>query len=152
MLKKENKRGTRLMLNIEKYKGEIKERMKKPYNLMDLLERLMAEKTGRDFEDIYITNVFDWLSEEYKKPILDEVEKKYLNAVIRPFRCDVKFISKEITFIEDRYRIKIITKQSITKQSFDGACQECTILPSFETDMYKGMELGRKYTLEELGL
>jgi hypothetical protein len=39
-----------------------------------------------------------------------------------------------------------------TQKLFDGACPECIILLTFEADMYKGMELGRKYTLEELGL
>ena len=34
----------------------------------------------------------DW--EEYKEPILDEEEKKYLSAVIKPFRDRVIYIKK----------------------------------------------------------
>lgn len=49
--------------------------------------------------------------------ILNEAERQYLSAVIRPFRDQV---------------------QSITK--FE------------DSTMYKGMELGKEYTLEELGL
>ena len=71
--------------------------------------------------------------------ILDDAEKRYLSAVIRPFRDRVKYIKK-----------------------IDGACEEYiyiqlnkdwTILPRFkEGTMYKGMEPGHKYSLEELGL
>lgn len=93
----------------------------------------------------------EWLNQEYKEPILDEAEKTYLREVIRPFRCYVKYISKETAFIENRCRIKIVVKQFV-KKSYDGDLEEWIILPSFKGDMYKGMELGRKYTLEELGL
>lgn len=143
------------MLNIEKYKDKIIEEyqnlLKKAVidgdgNRMNKAIKIIAFKhCGKKL--LGASSTFKWLCEEYKEPILDEVEKKYLSAVIRPFRCDVKFISKETTNIKNRYRIMILTKQS-----FDGACSECIILPSFEADMYKGMKLGRKYTLEELGL
>lgn len=143
------------MLNIEKYKDEIIE------EYQNLLKKTVIDGDGNRMNKaikiiafkhcekrlLGASSTFKWLCEEYREQILDEVEKKYLSAVIRPFRGDVIVISKEITFIEDRYRITIITKQP-----FDGACPECIILPSFEADMYKGMELGRKYTLEELGL
>lgn len=144
------------MLNIEKYKDEILNEYqqltnKKPQNYSDgtrmnkAIKMIASRHCGKPL--LGAARPFEWLCEEYKEPVLDDAEKKYLSAVIRPFRCDVKFISKEITFIGDRYRIKIITKQS-----FYGAAPECIILPSFEADMYKGMELGRKYTLEELVL
>ena len=38
--------------------------------------------------------------EEYKEPVLDEKEKEYLSAVIRPFRDRVKYIYK-INVIDD---------------------------------------------------
>ena len=41
----------------------------------------------------------DWLLQPYKEPsILDEAEKKYLSAVIRPWRDKVKRISKYENF------------------------------------------------------
>ena len=71
--------------------------------------------------------------------ILDDAEKRYLSAVIRPFRDRVQYIKK-----------------------IDGACEEYihiqlsrdwTILPHFRTGaMYKGMKPDHAYTLEELGL
>lgn len=79
---------------------------------------------------------------EYKQEILDEVEKRYLKGVIRPFRSKVlKIVKKYDTFTDLEY-IRIIIK--------DDASLE---FPSFSKNtMYKGMEKDKKYTLEELGL
>lgn len=147
------------MKNIEKYKDEIIEEYQNLMkttaidgdgNRMNKAIKIIAYKhCGKTL--MGASNPFIWLCEEYKEPILDEAEKTYLREVIRPFRCYVKYISKEIAFIEDRFRIKIVVKQFV-KQSYDGYCEEWISLPSFKGDMYKGMELRRKYTLEELGL
>lgn len=83
-----------------------------------------------------------WLMEEYKEPVLDDVEKKYLSSVIKPFRKNVSYIEKIHSKVD----------------TYDYICvrvNRCEIMffPKFEENtMYKGMELGRKYTLEELGL
>lgn len=74
--------------------------------------------------------------------ILDNAEKRYLRAVIRPFRSDVTSISKNKAVNSKREYIKINT------QGNNGA-----YLPWYEGGtMYKGMELGHAYSLEELGL
>lgn len=79
---------------------------------------------------------------EYKPEILDEAEKRYLRGVIRPFRDKVKKIKKGEVCGEEQY-IYIILKE----------IQDSFILPSFQKDtMYKGMKIGKQYTLEELGL
>lgn len=77
--------------------------------------------------------------EELKKPILDEAEKRYLSAVIRPFRENVQSIKKgEVT------RLQCICIE-LKNEIFD--------LPFFAKDtMYKGMKVGKRYTLKELGL
>ena len=135
------------MLNIEKYKGEIKKMMLTPYNLTDSLERLMADKTGRDIEDIFIIHVFDWLAEEYKEPVLDEAEKAYLSAVIKPFKANVKSICK-LNICRDFYCIRIYAESILSDLK-----SEVIDLPLFETGtMYKGMEINKRYSLEELGL
>ena len=70
--------------------------------------------------------------------ILDEEEKEYLSAVIRPFKDRIEFIAKRRMF--DDY-ISI------------GLNDEAISLPYFKKGtMYKGMELYKKYTLKELGL
>ncbi|MDD6369156.1 hypothetical protein [Galactobacillus timonensis] len=87
-----------------------------------------------------------WLQSEHKEPILDEAERNYLSAVIRPFRDDVRGIRK----MQSIYRLPDDGKEYI---KICMRSDEEINLPYFRKGtMYKGMELGRKYTLEELGL
>ena len=80
-----------------------------------------------------------WLEQEYKPPILDDVEKAYLSAVIKPFREEVETIEKA-SFEEDE---QLQISDGDTVMAF----------PCFEKGtMYKGMEAYKEYTLEELGL
>ena len=74
--------------------------------------------------------------------ILDDVEKRYLSAVIRPFRKRVDYI------------IKISDPLGYEKEYiFIKLDEDSFSLPYFEAGtMYQGMELERAYTLEELGL
>lgn len=76
-----------------------------------------------------------------KKEILDKAEKKYLSAVIKPFKEKVTGIN--------------IRKFSACKcyLSIDMIGNNGFILPNFKQGtMYKNMEINRKYTLKELGL
>lgn len=100
------------------------------------------------YQQIYPCGVFacdamegmiGWLEEEYKHKILTDKEKAYLSALIKPFRNNVKFIRK----------MRSIAKEFILIEL------KCNVfsLPFFEAEtMYKGMEVNKKYTLEELGL
>ncbi len=79
--------------------------------------------------------------------ILDEKEKEYLSAVIKPFRNRIKSIGK-FSMIDGlfEYISMEITLPERKETDFNG-------LPLFKTGtMYKNMELRKKYTLEELGL
>ena len=86
----------------------------------------------------------DW--EEYKEPILDEEEKKYLSNVLKPYGNRVGVIMK--TGIDGVYERLIISVHS----------ECCTynnyiMLPYFyKGEMYKGMEDNKQYTLKDLGL
>ena len=80
------------------------------------------------------------------KPILNDAEKEYLSNIIKPFRDRVISIRK----IEDPGEECLIIYMEHFK---DKSIGETFMLPSFEMKtMYKGMELGKRYTLEELGL
>ena len=73
------------------------------------------------------------------KQILTDKEKEYLSNVIKPFRDTVKRIVKGYDF----------GKEFICIELERGEIQ----LPYFEPDtMYKGMEIYKQYTLEDLGL
>ena len=82
------------------------------------------------------------------KPILDDAEKEYLGNIIKPFRDRVVYIEKiEDDDPEEEYLIVYI------EHFKDKSIWEPSMLPNFEKEtMYKGMELGKRYTLEELGL
>ena len=75
-----------------------------------------------------------------KEEILNKAEKEYLSGVIRPFRDEVKGIIKEK--LDDKNWISIDFKDDI-----------CMDFPNLKKkDDYKGMEVGKLYSLEELGL
>lgn len=79
---------------------------------------------------------------ESKPEILDDVEKRYLNNVIRPFRDKVKYIKKYFsrTVGKEYLQVKIEEDRPMN-------------LPYFELNtMYIGMEQNKGYSLEELGL
>ena len=74
--------------------------------------------------------------------ILTEQEKLSLSTVIKPYRKKVKYICKLTYYDYDKEYLYISLNNGAT-----------THLPDFDTNtMYKGMELGRYYSLEELGL
>ena len=76
---------------------------------------------------------------EVEEPILDEVERKYLSGVIRPFRDRVRAILKY--GLENTEWIIIKTRDYNIP------------FPYFKKGtMYKKMVLNKEYTLEELGL
>ena len=130
------------MKNFEKYKDYLAEAIVL-YKLNKLLEL-----AGIDPTEVYASNydenkksLIDWLSQDYKEPILDDVERKYLADVIRPFRKEVATISKFNSFDGSQY-IYIGMKDS----------RGCN-LPTFpKGTMYKGMIEGMHYSLKELGL
>lgn len=83
-----------------------------------------------------------WLDAEHVEPILDDAERQYLSAVVKPFRCKIKGIEKQRNWSNSSERIYFHVKKG-----------DMFYLLDFKLGtMYKGMKLNRKYTLEELGL
>ena len=70
-------------------------------------------------------------------------EYNYLRAVCKPYK--VEYIKKTETLSGNQF-IKIVIKSSV-----DRGLTESWSLPYFTKDtMYKGMEVNRSYTIEEL--
>ena len=97
--------------------------------------RLRGLSTARfDFFNSHYTEIF------LSKPILDEKEREYLSAVIRPWRN----------------RVSSITKFRIDPRGFFLGIRiedsDASWLPYFKGGMYEGMEDDREYTLKELNL
>lgn len=83
------------------------------------------------------------IEREDKREILDEVEKEYLRAVIKPFRKKIDYISKNIN----------ILGYNRSEFIYIGLRGDSMTFPNFKKNtMYKGMMSGKEYTLEELGL
>ena len=136
------------MLNIEKYKDEI---LNEYQQLMDknisscsdgtrmnkAIKTIAFKHCGKRLLGASIP--FKWLCEEYKEPILDDVEKEYLSAVIKPFRKRIKYI---VIWYDG-------SEQFLHIELYD----EYINFPNFKANtMYKGMEPKKQYTLDELGL
>lgn len=85
-----------------------------------------------------------WLFEDSEKQVLDEKEREYLSAVIKPFRKNVHYISK----IEKGYEPDVC----FITIALNGS--EQIHLPYFniKSGMYAGMQPFVKYSLQELGL
>lgn len=135
------------MKNIEKYYDVIKQRLKAT-DVLNLYCTVNEIRTGcddctegRGCRECCLKNL-EWLNQEYKNPILDDVERKYLSAVIKPFRKKISYIRKRKDLTKGKKYIQI--------ELCDG---DTMYFPYLANDaMYKGMELDRNYTLEELGL
>lgn len=97
------------------------------------------------FENIQASDTEPTSIESIVHPqILDDAEKRYLKVVIRPFRDKVAFICKVNCLDGFGFQRIAIGLNDIS---------EDIALPLFKGGtMYKGMELGHGYKLEELGL
>lgn len=116
------------MMVYEKTSSGIKELFEKQYTPLVYPYELLI-----DFAN--------WLEQEYDPKILDEKEKEYLSAVIKPFR-------KKVKYIEKRFWTPNLEYLSIRLKN-----NEFFAFPNFKKGkMYKGMEHDKYYTLEELGL
>ena len=128
------------MKNFEKYKKEVYEAI-----VLTNSDKLLV-RAGIKFNPFvdnyreYKDRLLVWLFEEYEEPVLDNVERKYLSAVIKPFKGDVDYICKRLN--HGGYYIAIVSNGS-----------DVTKLPYFpNNEMYNGMELDSRYKLRELGL
>jgi hypothetical protein len=128
------------MLNIEKYKDDILNTELTHINccVNHLSNKGICFKNCKECKK----NAMKWLLSEYKEPVIDDVEREYLSAVIKPFRKKISCIRKNKDPRKGKNYIKI--------EFCDG---DLMFFPNLSNNaMYKGMKLDRNYTLEELGL
>lgn len=105
------------------------------------------ESSWINHKEMFSNKILDTEVEIETPDILNEAEKRYLRAVIRPFRNKVIYIRKYFYSLSDAYAIEIYMK------SVEGIFNtEYLRLPLFKNEMYKGMEKNKSYSLEELDL
>lgn len=104
---------------------------------------------GDEPSGLYIEDFSANWWEEYKEPVLNEKEKEYLSAVIKPFRDRVEYIKKIDIYLGCNKDVEYIFGDLGNKDD----AVDAFLLPYFpKGTMYKGMETEKKYTLKELGL
>lgn len=127
------------MLNIEKYKDDILNAAQADITccVIDLYHNGKCPDNCKDCKKA----AMEWLLEECKEPILTDSEREYLSAVIKPFRKNVMDVIK-LQCSDERQCIRIRI-----------CVGDYAELPLFNNNtMYKGMEVDKYYTPEELGL
>lgn len=129
--------------NLEHYLHRLKRIVKEKYNSPRMIFNTIQDYIDPQIKHNcieYTTDILEWMAQEYKQKLLDKVEKKYLSEVIRPFREEVTAIEKLETYTGKEYILIILKDDSMS-------------FPSFKKGrMYKGLELEKRYTPEELGL
>lgn len=107
-------------------------------NLEDYNENLTISSNQRELDIIKVERPTQYETVfEHKEEILDEKEKEYLSAVIRPWRDRVKSICKFSVVGDNREAIYISIKDDFVKSS----------LASFDKgSMYINMEINRLHT------
>lgn len=132
------------MLNIEKYENELRE-----YGTCFALTKKGKPVKCDGFRCIDCAfgasctiKRMNWLLEEYEESILDDIEKEYLSAVVKPFRKRIKSIKKN----------DYPSNSAFISIEMDKC--EHIFLPFFELNsgMYQRMEISKEYTLKDLGL
>ena len=80
----------------------------------------------------------------FRRPILDDVERKYLKEALRPFAKRIQYIAKVESYdVNNSYFLYV-----------DLGLDDDMNFPNFnkKSNMYSGMKLDKDYTLDELGI
>ena len=98
---------------------------------------------GKSYAFKKAKEVMEFLNKTYKEEILDDVEKRYLRNIVRPFYDKVISVRKNNYYSGNDEEYIVI----------DVCDDSAIILPNFKKgSMYTGMKCERDYTLEELGI
>lgn len=134
--------------NLEHYKEDLKHIINcyRGYSaaINDMIRKKLDKNfnyTGVTYNGYFTDYILDWMAQPYEESVLDDVEKAYLSAVIKPFRNRIRFI------VKIRYKL---LEQEFIYISVEG--NSITFPPFKLGTKYKGMEVNIKYSLEELGL
>lgn len=91
---------------------------------------------------------FEWLNAEYKEEILSDDEKDIIRSMIyylQKIGCTVNYVIKDVNKNGIAYFM-------IDYENHTVGYSEMMSSPYFKKDKFNGMEIGKEYTLEELGL
>ena len=139
------------MKNIEKYEHEISQLVNEGNSFSCAIAIAAGISNGSCFgckcSDCQ-KKCLDWMYSKYKEQILNDDERDIIKSmiyVIQKFGCPVNYVTKEY------YRNGF----SYIRISYENAVieiNETISSPCFTNDKFNGMEIGKEYTLEELGI
>lgn len=126
---------------------KVRQKVWQDYEYITLKYNVIVTQSG-NVSGMFLDSLYKDCWEEVKEDIINTKEREYLKAVIKPFRDKVTHIAKVEEDIHRFYWIMI----RVDIGFLDDYYEFC--LPPFEetSSMYKKMEVGKEYTLEELGL
>lgn len=134
------------MLNIEKYKDEILKYAGYQHSLMCLIyENIMKKNDCTGCCSKCKRETIEWLTSEYKEPILTNKEKIIIKNILKafePFGKEVSYITKE----------RWICDENCCYLNFKYGDDNFGILTFNSGKLFVGMKLGKAYVLEGLGL
>lgn len=143
------------MKNIEKYEKEISKLVNEDNTLTCAIATVAGIRKEKpcyhqECEECH-KKCLEWMYSEYNEPILSDDEKDVIRSmldIISRFGCEVFYACKyeEYSGGTGNGYIWIKYKDELTKIA--NAIES----PRFRNDMFKGMEIGRTYSLEELGI
>lgn len=140
------------MKNIEKYEKDISQLV----NEDNILPCAIATVAGirkekpcyhQECEECH-KKCIEWMYSEYKEEILSDDEKEIIKSmvnIIHKFGCEVNYVYK--SECSNGYCLIGTTFKNIVTGSRDLIGS-----PYFNDDMFVGMEIGKEYNLEELGI
>lgn len=135
------------MLNIEKYKDEIKAELEKFSNLGCVVNKLMGDKCDYPkCNDCYL-KVLDWLLQEYKAPVLTEEGKAYLSNLLKLYglgTCAFQFSLSEVVK-NDTYKLSIADEHGII---INLAIRQ----DSEMQELFRKMQFDKVYAVKDLGI
>lgn len=142
------------MKNIEKYKDEILKYVGYRHSLMCLIyENIMKKNDCTGCCSKCKRETIEWLTSEYKEPILTDKEKRYLKNVIELKKDDITWIRKWCFYKGTESEYTTVTVYA-KHPAFTSPNSLWVLLDFIVTEEmpFKGMELEKAYSLEELGL
>ena len=141
------------MKNIEKFGKEISQLVNKGSSLecsIATVAGIRKEKPcyHQECEECH-KKCLEWMYLEYKEPILTEEETTIVESmiyVLQKIGCTVKNVTKYDNGCDNEDYICVNYTNEIT--GYYGTMTT----PLFKKNKFKGMEIGRNYSIEELGI
>ena len=140
------------MKNIEKFSKEISNLVNKGDDIECAIATAagIAEKNSCSTHDCKECQkkCLEWMYSEYNEPILSDEEKDIIRSMIyylQKIGCTVNYVIKDVNKNGIAYFM-------IDYENHTVGYSEMMSSPYFKNDKFNGMEIGKEYTLEELGI